>query len=95
MCNYCCRFIDDPEIEKKVHHTHLSIVPKFFGDVKPGVTTDHLQNLLLSGPKTYNELASIDEKNREMIAALVLKLQTQGEAVDAGLSSHHDPAVAR
>ena len=64
VCNYCCKFIDDPEIDKKT--SHVSIVPKFFGDVKPGVTVDQLQNMLTSGPKTYNELASIEEKNKEM-----------------------------
>ena len=93
VCNYCCKFIDDPEIDKKT--SHVSIVPKFFGDVKPGVTVDQLQNMLTSGPKTYNELASIEEKNKEMIAALISKLAHQDEIMEASTKLEHQNNVRR
>ena len=70
-------------------------MPKFFGDVKPGVTVDQLQSMLTAGPKTYNELASIEEKNREMIAALISKLAHQDEIMEASTKLEHQNNVRR
>ena len=70
-------------------------MPKFFGEVKPGVTVDQLQSMLTAGPKTYNELASIEEKNREMIAALIAKLAHQDEIMEASTKLEHQNNVRR
>ena len=69
VCNFCCKFIDDPQtIEKKIvdaDSRRRSVttlkVPKFFGDVGDGTKTDIVNELntkKTKGHKNYTEGSS-------------------------------------
>ena len=91
VCNFCCKFIDDPQtVAQKIHAAEerrrsVSIgslnVPKFFGEVKDGVKGDIVKEI--NGkkekgyPKAYAEGLTVEDKNKEALAILTGKLQRQ------------------
>lgn len=89
MCNYCCKFIDDPEVQKKIH------CPHFFGENSPNMVSDDLISTLESGPKTYFENTSVEEKNRGMISALTNKIAAQQGALKLATALEHQNNIRK
>lgn len=89
VCNFCCKFIDDPDVQKQV------LLPKFFGEKKLLFVSDSLMTCLEAGPKTYFENASIEEKNHEMILALTTKLASQKGALKYSTACEHQNNVKK
>ena len=89
MCNFCCKFIDNPEVEKKIQ------IPKFFGESHPEMIADDLMSGLEAGPKTYFENSTIEEKNHGMIAALTKKIEAQQSALKSATALEHQNNIRK
>lgn len=90
VCNHCCKFIDDPDVEKKLP----IVVPKFFGDFSH-LPSDNLLQTLIAGPKSYFEVASIDQKNHELVQALVDKLAAQSDNLKSAAALEHQNNIRK
>lgn len=89
VCNFCCKYIDDPEVDKKI------LVPKFFGEMNTKMVVDDLIIGLDAGPKTYFENTSIEEKNHGLILALTNKIAAQEGALKSATALEHQNNIRK
>ena len=72
----------------------VTLVPKFFGDTTH-LPSDELLVALSEGPKSYYIAASIDQKNHEMVAALITKLDAQKDNLKSAAALEHQNNVRK